>query len=296
MSDVTSRYDQAVPAGGTPVPAIPLGTGVTGYAHVALASGKSGTALAGLRQRVPLRVLFPLPAAGDPLTAALCSVSGGVVGGDRLSLDLAVGAGAAGLFVAQAAEKVYRSTGADSHIDMRLSVGPGGWMEVLPQETILFDGARLCRRTVADVAPGGTLMAGEILVFGRIARGERMRTGLISDSWRIARDGRLAWYDALRLDGDIARHLDAPAGFGGAHGAATLLMVVDDPRRLLPVLRSCPCPPAVKFGASIVNGMLIGRWLGTDGMTLRRSFATAWSTLRGAAGGWPRSLPRLWHI
>lgn len=267
-----------------------------GIAEVRLTTRDGKTDLADLRQVSPLRVLFPTAASGDPLTAALVTTSGGLVGGDSLAFDLRVEDGASGLFVAQAAEKIYRSSGADGRIDVRLSVGRDGWLEYLPQETILFDNARLRRCTDVDVAQGGRLLAGEMLVFGRTARGERMNHGLIRDAWTIRRNGRMVWSDALHLDGDIAGRLDDGAGFDGCHAMATLALVVDDPPPFLTILRACPDHSQVRFGATIVNGILIARWLSADAQTLRRSFGYAWGELRAAAGSCPKTLPRLWHI
>lgn len=270
--------------------------GMHGIAEVRLTTREGKTELADLKQVSPLRVLFPTAACGDPLTAALVATSGGLVGGDSLTLDLRVEDRAAGLFVAQAAEKIYRSTGADGRIDVRLSVGADGWLEYLPQETILFDNARLRRGTDIDVAPGGRLLAGEILVFGRTARGERMDHGFVRDAWRIRRNGRLVWADALHLDGDIAERLDDRSGFDGCHAIATLALVVDDPLPFQTILRTCPDHPEVRFGTTIVNGILLARWLSGDTQSLRRAFGYAWGELRAAAGGHPKMLPRLWHI
>lgn len=288
MFAVTSPSDRAPP----PAPV----AGMHGKAAVCLIQRDNQTRLADLHQASPQRVLFPVAADGDPLTAALVTTSGGLVGGDSLDIALTVGPQAAGLFVAQAAEKIYRSSGADCRVELDLTVGEGGWLEYLPQETILFDGARLRRQTQVAVAPGARLLAGEILVFGRIARGERMARGLVRDEWRVHRGGRLAWTDALHLDGDIAARLDDPAGFGGCHALATVVLVVDDPAPFLPVVRSCPVGPGLYFGATIVNGILVARWLASDGLALRRSFAAAWGELRTRAGGFPPSLPRLWHV
>jgi urease accessory protein len=267
-----------------------------GALDVWLIRQENQTTLADLRQTSPLRALFPIPAEGDPYTAAIVTTSGGLVGGDSLAINLHVGEQASGLFVAQAAEKIYRSAGADGLIDVTLSVGTEGWLEYLPQETILFDNSRLRRSTNIEVSPGGRLLAGEMLVFGRTARGERMNHGLVRDAWQIRRDGRLTWADALHLEGNIAKHLDDPAGFNGCHAMATLALVVDDPALFLPILRSCLDYPDVRFGTTIVNGILLARWLGSDTLSLRHSFGTAWGELRAAAEGLPKTLPRLWHI
>ena len=165
-----------------------------------------GYARAGLKhlyQHDPLRVLFPAPPRGEVPTAVVVTTSGGLVGGDRLDVTATTGPGASALITAQAAEKVYRSTGADCRIDVRLGAAENSWLEWLPQETILFEGSRMRRLTRVDVKGGGRLLAGEMLVFGRHASGERLTSGLIRDAWEVRRDGRLSWADALHMDGDL---------------------------------------------------------------------------------------------
>jgi urease accessory protein len=263
-------------------------------ARFAEADGR--TRLADLHQVSPLRLLFPAPAAGDPPTAALVTTSGGLVGGDSLAVEIAVDRRAGALVMAQAAEKIYRSSGADCRIDITLAVGPDGWLEFLPQETILFDGSRLRRRTRVEAAAGARLLAGEILVFGRTARGERLRQGLLHDAWQVRRDGRLEWAEALRLEDDIAARLDDPAGFAGATVFACLIFVVDSPAAWLPLVRARLAETDGQAAATVVNGVLVVRWLGRDGLALRRSFAAVWTGLRQSAGGYPARLPRLWEV
>jgi urease accessory protein len=116
---------------------------------VEIGFGRSGgvTRLTHLYQRDPLRVLFPTPAVGDPPLAVLLTTSGGLVGGDRLDIDIHLAEGAAAHLSASAAEKVYRSTGTTTAIRQSLSVASGGTLEFLPLETILFEGACLWRKT-----------------------------------------------------------------------------------------------------------------------------------------------------
>src|SRR4051812_21390840 len=207
---------------------------IHGSARIAYKADAAGvTRLADLYQHDPLRVLFPLHRADDLPTAVLVTTSGGLVGGDRLDIGIAAGAGARLLVTTQAAEKIYRSAGPDCRIETRISLGAGGWLDWLPQETILFDGARLRRETRIELDPESRLLAGEMLVFGRIARGERFTRGLARDAWEIRRGGRLFWADALHLDGAVAEILDHPAGFDGAAACATLVYAGPDARALL---------------------------------------------------------------
>jgi urease accessory protein len=269
--------------------------GMQGAARLIIARIDGEDRLVDLYQATPLRILFPYPLPGDPLTAALVNTSGGLVGGDQLKLAVTVGAGAAALVCAQAAEKVYRSSGPDSRIDIDLAVGAGGWLEMLPQETILFDGARLRRRCRVDLVGDAQFLGGEILVFGRQARGERLRRGLIHDGWEIRRDGKLAWVDRLRLEGDLDVLIAQKSALDGAAAAASLIFAAPDAARHLPALRPQLEGFPGRASATCVNGILVLRWLAADPFILRQVFAKAWIFLR-AEKKLPASLPRLWYI
>jgi urease accessory protein len=271
--------------------------GVHGVARVGYARDGGASRLVTLEQRSPLRVLFPRPAAGDPPTAALVTTSGGLVGGDRLDVAVSAGKNASVLAIGQAAEKVYRSLGNDCLVHVSLDVADGGWLEWLPQETILFEGARLRRNTELDVATGGRALAGEMLVFGRVARGERMTQGLVRDAWRVRIGGRLAWADALHMAGDdVARCLDAPAGFAGARAYATALYAGPDAGARLVLARELVVQEGVRSGATLCGPVLVARWLGADPAAVRSGFESFWTGFRAAVNGLPARLPRLWHI
>ncbi len=109
-----------------------------------------------------------------------------------------MGADAAAVVTSQAAEKTYWSRGPAADLEIRVTVGPRTRLAEVPQETILFDGARLCRRFEFDLDGTACRLAREMWVFGRIARGEVFGHGLLHD---IRRNGRLVWADSLRLDG-----------------------------------------------------------------------------------------------
>jgi urease accessory protein len=255
------------------------------------------TALAELYQRAPLRVLLPAEGGLGVALGVVVVTSGGLVGGDRLAIEVRCGERARAMVTAQAAEKVYRSPGADCAVTVALAAEAGGWLEWLPQETILFEGARLHRRTVVDVAPSARVLAGEILVFGRHARGERFTRGLVFDRWEVRRAGRPVWTEALRLDEDVEAAFAAPACLAGAAAIATLVYAGDE--ALLDAAREIGAPSAgdgVDFAATRVRGVVIVRWLAADAMALRLAFGRFWAMFRQRAGGLPPVLPRLWSI
>ncbi len=253
------------------------------------------TSVAHLFQRSPCRVLFPNAPPDDLPLAVLLTTSGGLAGGDRIRISIGAEDGAQAVVTSQAAEKIYRSLGPDTRVDVALAVSAHAWLEWLPQETILFDRGRLSRRTTVEIEPGGRLLAAETIVFGRTARGERLSTGLLHDRWRVRIAGNTRWVDAIRLDGDIRSRLDAPAGFDGATAIATAIYVGADAASLLPLARALALDSDSRAGATLVDGILLARFIGRDARILRTDLARYLADLRRAAAGLPARVPRLWQ-
>ena len=267
-----------------------------GVARVGFRSAGGATRLALLEQRTPLRVLFPRVPAGDVVEAVLINTGGGVVGGDWLEVAVEAGPGARVRATTQAAEKIYRSAGRSSALEVRLAVGRDAWLEWLPQETILFDGCRIGRQLVLDLAPGARALAGEMMVFGRAAHGESLTKGAIRDRWWLRRGGRLLWVDALRLDGALAPCLTAPFGFAGARAMATLVYVAEDAAAWLGPARELIVAGEVISGVTCLPGVLIGRWLGADAQALRTAYGAFAARFRALVAGLPPRLPTVWQI
>jgi urease accessory protein len=271
-----------------------------GAAQIGFARRDGRTRLVHLYERDPLRVLFPAPEPGDPLQAVLVTTSGGLVGGDRLDIAVSLGGQTAAHVTAAAAEKIYRSLGPTTVIRQSLTAAAGGTLEFLPPETILFEGARLRRETVVELAPGARFLGGDIIVFGRRARGERFTRGFLREAWEIRRDGQLVWGDALHLGEDIAASVDDPACLAEAASLATLILVPAGNRApdLLAAARAAQAAAKARMsaGVTVVNGLLVARWLAADALALRRAYADLAGHWRAAAMEFPPRLPRLWHV
>jgi urease accessory protein len=260
----------------------------SGESRLAFAVRDGETRLADLYQRDPCRILFPDPEPGEPPQAVLVTTSGGVASGDVLRMAVEVGAGGQAVVATQAAEKIYRAalSSGPCTIDVALEVGEGAILDWLPQETIVFEGSRLKRRTVATVGAGGSLLACEMVVLGRAASGERFTGGLLLDAWSVKRAGRLAWTDTLRVEGETP----SGAGFGAANALATVIGVWDEPQPFFEKARGLlEATGKVRAGVTLVNGVMVARLLGeaTEVRTAAIGFLTAF---RG------RRLPRVWHI
>jgi urease accessory protein len=231
---------------------------------------------------------------GEPPQAVLVNTAGGIVGGDEISTEIALGPGAAATVTTQAAEKLYRSLGPDARISNRLSLATGALLEWLPQEAILFEGARLRRRLEIELAEDARLIAAETVLFGRTAHGETLTRGLFHDAWRIRVGTRLAFAETTRLDGDIAAQRRRPFGFGDAAGFGLVVVAGRDAGSFLPAARTIAEASGLAAGASMVNGVLLLRLMGPDAQILRREVSRAILALRRDVVGLPARLPRNW--
>src|SRR3982074_3254982 len=239
-----------------------------------------------LRESGRLRVRFPSPEA-EGLSAVFVNTAGGVAGGDRFDIDISAGQGSRLAVTTAAAEKVYRAEGPAAQLNIALKAADGSHLAWLPQETILFDRARVLRRIDVDLAESASLLLCEIVVFGRSAMGERMLHGEFVDRWRMRRGGRLVFAETVRLDGDIGEKLGNPAIANGGAAVGTALIVPGD-AALVERIREASKSFGGEVGMSAWNGFAMVRFCAQDAARLRADMIAG----LGPAGG--VALPRLW--
>lgn len=257
----------------------------TGTITLSVAARDGGTHREKVHEVGSLRVRFP-NVTGDALEAVIVNTGGGMTGGDRFSVDIAVGAGARLVAGTTAAEKIYRSTGPDAAMDVTLKVADGGHLVWLPQETILFDQARLSRHIDIDLTHNASLIMAEAVVFGRAAMGETLQHGFFADRWRLTRGGKLVFADALRLDDAIADKLGRTAVAKGGIALATVLIAPGDEAQVAAV-RALDEQFVGEVGISAWNGIAVARLCAEDGARLRHDLIAVLAALG-------TSVPRLW--
>jgi urease accessory protein len=239
-----------------------------------------------LHESGSLRVRFPSPEA-DGLSAVFVNTAGGVAGGDRFDIEIAAGEGTRLAVTTAAAEKVYRAEGPAAQLHIALKAASGAHLAWLPQETILFDRARVERKIDIDLADGASLLLCEIVVFGRAAMGERMQAGEFVDRWRLSRGGRLVFAETMRLDGDIGEKLRRPAVAKGGAAIGTALIVPGD-EALVERIREVADSFGGEVGISAWNGFAMARFCAQDAQRLRADMMAVLGRASGSA------LPRLW--
>ena len=271
----------------TPLPALPAFVRAAGGVRLEIGRAGGGSAPLVVAESGGYRVRFPN--AGGACEGVLINTGGGMAGGDRMAVAASVGEGAAAVLTTQAAEKVYRSDGPDAEVAVRLALAPGSRLDWLPQEQLLFDGARLRRTLDIDMAGDAALTLVESVVFGRVARGEALEEGAFRDRWRVRRDGRLVFAEDVRLDGAIRAALARRAVGSGARALATVLHLAPDAEARREEARAALDGVAGECGASAWNGMLVARFLSPDPQRLRADLVRFLERFRG------RPMPRSWQ-
>jgi urease accessory protein len=247
----------------------------------------------------PLRVQKALyPEDAKVCHAIIVHPPGGVVGGDRLQIDIGVGAQGHAFISTPGAAKWYKANGKTSRQEVHLHVGENAALEWLPQETIFFDTANVVLDQHVELAAGATFIGCEILCMGRRGHGEQFNAGTVRQRISIRREGRLLWWEQGAM---LGGQLDSPLTLDGKTVCATLIAA------------GLPLAPAVLsalladiradikadgehvFGVTHTKGVLVARHLGDDSETARRLMLNVWRRVRPLLLGLAAVTPRIWQ-
>jgi len=228
------------------------------------------------------------PRSSNPCEVAIVNTGGGVAGGDSYSVSLTLSEGAEVEASTPSAERIYRSDGPAAEIATRLMLKPGARLFWLPQETLVFEGARLERRLEVETSGEAEVLIAETLVFGRLAMGENRIDASVRDSWRVRRDGQLVFADETRID-HAGATLDRKAVGAGARALSTIVASAPTIEARLPDLRAAleTAGSGVESGASAFDGLIVARLLAASFDQLRMGLVASIIALGGRK-------PRLW--
>jgi urease accessory protein len=234
---------------------------------------------------------------------------GGVVAGDHLQIDLATRDGAHAVVTTPAATKLYRSRSPELHgrQTVRLHAAAGTRLEWLPQENIVFDGARVELSTAVELVGDAAFIGWEVVCLGRPASAERFRRGHVRQRFELARDGVPLALERLSLPGlDDGSVLDAAWGLRGAPVVGTMFATPvpaalearqgqNDPSSL-DSLRALTdgLPDGEHASVTLLDGVLVVRALGGHPERMRALFGRLWAALRPLLLGRPALAPRIW--
>ncbi len=247
-----------------------------------------------VKSAAPLRTQRPFYPEGPQVChVAVLHTAGGVVGGDQLHLSFQVEAAARVLVTSASPAKVYRSDGAWSSQCSFMRVAPGGWLEWLPQETILFRGARWSQNLRVELEPGATWLGWDLTRLGRSARGERFTAGAWHSRTEVWQAGRPLWIDPQRLQGSEELPED-PHSLRGSAVLATLAFLGQEVTAdLLTEIRSLPVLGG-EYGVTRLQSGLLCRYRGPSTAAAQGWFRLVWHQLRCRFLQRPACVPRVW--
>jgi urease accessory protein len=269
---------------------------------------KTHTILGQRAHQGPLQVQRPFYPEGDSVChVALLHPPGGVVGGDELRIEARLDTGARALITTPAAGKFYRSAGPWARQIQQLRVATGAALEWLPQENILYNGARVHALTRVELQGDARFLGWEIFCLGRPAAGETFRAGEYRQDFELWRDGEPLYLEQGRYaGGDVM--LDAPWGLRSQPVSATLMCASSPPDVVGPIrsgwdalkrsFRPFPDPSADDSELATVSqldGVLICRYRGPSTARARQFFTLAWSVLRPVILKRPSCPSRFWN-
>jgi urease accessory protein len=242
----------------------------------------------------PLRVQRPFYPEGEDLCHVyVLHPPGGLAGGDVVCVDVTVEGGARALLTTPAATMFYRTLGSAAEQSNRVSVDSGAACEWLPQETIVFGGARAVSRTRVDLAGDARFAGWDVTCLGRPAAGDAFEVGTYTSSFEIWRDGTPLWIDRAACSAEV---LNARWGLRGFTVFGAFVLAPELPRELVETLRAEVLLDGARetFAVTSLRGVTVCRYLGESTQRALQCFQRAWQLVRPLLWARPASAPRIW--
>ena len=239
----------------------------------------------------------------------LLHTAGGLVGGDKLSVALALEANSRALLTSVAAQKVYGTVGRSRRMpegswalqELHGQVAEGADLEWLPQELVLYADGLYEQRAQVELGPGASYLGAEVVRLGRSAAGETLQAGCWRSSLAIRRQGpqgpRWELVDRLELGGEALQGQHGMAGqpvFGSLVWVAPEALAAEALEALLAECRAARQGLEGEMACGALEQGLVARYRGPSSQGARFWFTRLWALTRRQRGLPPPQLPRVW--
>lgn len=253
------------------------------------------------RQHVgPLRVQRPFYPEGssEACHVYLLHPPGGVVGGDALQINVDVEQAAHALITTPAAGKFYRSAGSYAKQQQNLTVAQGAVLEWLPQENIVFSGAKVEMATRVELAPQARFIGCDISCMGRVSSGKPFVAGKFNSRFEVWQQGRPLYIERTLFDSE-SEIMHARWGMAGYSVVGSLLCTGEYPTLVEEVRAHVKHKVRLLdsnylFTVTQHSGGLLCRYLGHYGEDAKACFAAALECIRPKVLGREFHRPRIW--
>lgn len=253
------------------------------------------------RHEGPLRVLQRLYPEGPAVCHhVLVHPPGGMVGGDRLDVELRLLAGSHALLTTPGAARFYRSAGDAAVQAVTARVDAGARLEWLPLETLAYSGCLGENHLRLELAPGAETIGWDLLALGLPAAGAPFERGRYLQHLELP--GR--WLERGVIAADDTLLLDSPLGLAGRRVLGTLWFAAGTP------LAAAQREALLDSARAAVAAHPLAAWAGAtapdDTLVLLRAVAERVEPLmdlfrqvrglwRGVAWALPGLAPRIWR-
>jgi urease accessory protein len=244
----------------------------------------------------PLRIQRPFYPEGKSLPHVyILHPPGGIVGGDQLFIDLHISQDAQGLVTTPGATKIYRSDAKQAKVQQTIHLEDRATLEWLPHETIIFDGAYIDSATRINLAVDAKFIGWEIVCFGRPGANETFEHGEVKTRLEIWRNGLPVWLDK----GIFTTGLESNSIFHSAWGlnsSPVMATLIASPCSEQ-LIESLPDQQLLKGNCtiSLVEDILVCRYIGACTQEAKSCFSTIWSLLRPGLLDRAVCPPRVWN-
>ena len=250
------------------------------------------TVLSRRRRKGPLSVQRAFYPEDDVCHVYLLHPPGGVVGGDRLDIKLHLDAGSHALLTTPGATKFYRSAGETAVQHQVFDIKDNAMLEWLPQENIFFPGSMVKNSLRLNLEGNARAAAWDIQCFGRPVIEEIFDEGYLDNHWQVYRDDRPILIERLRVDKD---RINAKAQLDGHAVSGSFIMTNFDRSLLHAVREKTFSGDTERLAVTVIDDLLITRYLGNSTENARRCFAGIWSLLRKSCFNRQAVVPRIWN-
>lgn len=257
--------------------------------NLGFAASADKTLLVNRQHMGPLTVQRPFYPEGGVCHVYLLHPPGGVVGGDHLNIQVTADKHSHALITTPAAGKFYRSAGQQATQMVLIKVAGNAAVEWLPQETIIYEGARLASVVKVDLAMGARFIGWEILSLGRPASAEGFDTGSADLNWQITVEQQPLLLERIRLD---AKAFAARWGLQGFSACGTLFAAPASAASLAAV--QALIGDAEGRGVTLIDNLLVCRALDSRSDLLRGFFEQVWAIVRPDTMCREVCTPRIW--
>ena len=283
-------------------------TGWHGHLELEFAAQDGMTQLLRSQAQAPLKFQRPFYPEGKAIChGVMLHTAGGIVGGDRLSINITLDQASHVLLTTAAATKLYRSTGNDSIQATSISIDDQACLEWFPQETILFNGAQYCQSTRIDLADRAIWVGWELTRLGRSARGETFQSGVWRSHTEVWRNNQPLWIDRQFVEGGKAmihnQHGLADFPVVGSFALVGKSVSTDVMIRIRKTWSDYQELQAFKprsthktIGVTRLHEGLLCRYRGASTLEARQLFMTAWDIVRHKILHQVTHRPRIWSI